>query len=75
MKIILIGIHENDGAKVTHEFEAGELDTMLRNYRYFLQGLSFVIDAKEELLIDDSALYEVPVEKPYSSKKRKKSKK
>lgn len=43
---------------LTYEFDATTLEEMLLKFRYFLAGCSFVIRPEEEIILDDSRLYQ-----------------
>jgi hypothetical protein len=60
-----------DGTKNTYEFEEAELTGMLRRFKSFLQGCSFVILPGEEIIIDSSRLYEYTLKLGKSKKKGK----
>jgi hypothetical protein len=42
---------EDDGSKVEHRFSAIGLDEMLRRFRWFLAGCSFVLDSSDQVIL------------------------
>jgi hypothetical protein len=61
MKFTLISDHEQNGPKVTYEFEEDFLEDVILNIEQFLKGTGFVFDSLEvnkepfeELIFDDT---------------------